>query len=180
MFFIATPYHYPHVRRGYCPFTVFFGGWYVFDFMIFFAAYHFFDFWRFLALLPFVCVVFRVLAANKHFSFSPSPMSQVCSDVFSCVFNVSCETLLFSLWFIPFSPFVFYGIRGDILWFLLPCFSDSCVLTHAFMRLARRLSSVGVYRSSMSWHNFLAMPDRNNTNRVRRRRFPPEPRQSPC
>jgi len=24
------------------------------------------------------------------------------------------------------------------------------------------------------------MPDRNNTNRVQRRRFPPEPRHSPC
>ena len=27
---------------------------------------------------------------------------------------------------------------------------------------------------------FYDMPDRNNTNRVRRRRFPPEPRHSPC
>ena len=25
-----------------------------------------------------------------------------------------------------------------------------------------------------------AMPDRNNTNQVQRRRFPPEPRHSPC
>ena len=27
---------------------------------------------------------------------------------------------------------------------------------------------------------FQTMPERNNTNRVRRRRFPPEPRHSPC
>ena len=27
---------------------------------------------------------------------------------------------------------------------------------------------------------FGAMPDRNNTNQVPRRRFPPEPRHSPC
>ena len=27
---------------------------------------------------------------------------------------------------------------------------------------------------------FGAMPDRNNTNQVQRRRFPPEPRHSPC
>lgn len=77
---------------------------------------------------------------------------------FNCFFNVSCETLLFSLWFIAFSLFVFYGIQGDILWFLLPCFSDSCVLTHGFMRLARRLSTVGICWGSMSWHNFSCYP----------------------
>ena len=65
---------------------LFFWGWYVFDFMIFFAARHcFFDFRHFLARLPFVCVVFPVLVANKHFFLiCLPPMSQVCSDVFSC------------------------------------------------------------------------------------------------
>ena len=70
----------------------------MFDVMIFFGALLFFDFRRILARSPFVCVVFPMLAANKHFflAYLP-PMSQVCSDVFSCFFNVSCETLLFSL-----------------------------------------------------------------------------------
>ena len=115
--FIATPYHRLHVHRGYCFFAVF-GDWYVFDVMIFFGALLFFDFRRLLALLPFVCVVFPILAANKHFFLTClPPMSQVCSDVISCFSNVSCETLLFFLQNIASSLFVFYSIRGDICGF---------------------------------------------------------------
>ena len=131
----------------------------------------FFDFRRLIARLPFVCVVFPCWLLINIF---PSRLPRCRRSVpmfFNCFFNVSCETLLFSLWFIAFSPFVFYSIQGDVLWFLLPCFSDSCVLSHGFMRLARQLSSIGIYRSSMSWHNFLAMPDRNNTNRHTMLRF---------
>ena len=39
VFFIATPYHYPHVRRSYCSFAVF-EGWRALDVMFFFAAHY--------------------------------------------------------------------------------------------------------------------------------------------
>ena len=178
--FFATQYRCLHVRRNYCSFMVF-EGWHALDVMFFFAAHYCF---LILGAFSRVCRLFALFSPCwLLINIFPSILSRCRGAVpmfFNCFFNVSCETLLFSLWYIVFSPFVFYGIQGDILWFLLPCFSDSCVLTHGFVRLAPRLSSVGVYRSSMSWHNFLAMPDRNNTSRVRRRRFPPESRQSPC
>lgn len=51
------------------------------------GALLFFDFRRFLARLPFVCVVFTMLAANKHFFLTClPPMSRGCSDVFQLFF----------------------------------------------------------------------------------------------
>ena len=111
VFFIATPYHRLHVRRGYCSFAVF-GGWYVFDFMIFFCSVpFFFDFRRLIARLPFVCVVFPVLVAYKHFFLTClPPMSQVCSDVFQLFFQrfmwnivvFSMKYYLFSVCFLQY------------------------------------------------------------------------------
>lgn len=160
MCFFAAQYRCLHVRRDYCSFMVF-EGWHALDVMFFFAARHcFFDFRRLIARLPFVCVVFPVLAANKHFFFDPSPMSRGCSDVFQLFFQrFMWNIVVFSMIYCLFTV-CFYGILGDILWFLLPCFSDSCVLTHGFMRLARRLSTIGICWGSMSWHNFLAILSR--------------------
>ena len=71
----------------------------------------FFDFRRLIARLPFVCVVFPVLVAYKHFFLTClPPMSQVCSDVFQLFFQrfmwnivvFSMKYYLFSVCFLQY------------------------------------------------------------------------------
>lgn len=162
MCFFATRYRCLHVRRDYCSFMVF-EGWRALDVMFFLRRAIVF---LILGALSRICRLFALfslcwLPINTFFSLAFPRCRRSVPMFFNCFFNVSCETLLFSLWNITSSLFVFYSIRGDILRFLLSSLSGVCVLSHGFVRLARRLSSIGVYRSSMSWHNFLAIPDRN-------------------
>ena len=87
----------------------------MFDFMIFFAARHcFFDFRRFLARLPFVCVVFPVLVANKHFFLAYLPpdvagLFRCFSTVFS-TFHVKHCCFLYDL--LPFHRLFFTASKA--------------------------------------------------------------------
>lgn len=93
----------------------------------FFAARHcFFDFRRLIARLPFVCVVFPMLAANKHFSFHPSPISRGCSDVFQLFFQrfmwnivvFSMIYCLFSVCFLRYPRLYSVVFIALFFWFL--------------------------------------------------------------
>lgn len=81
----------------------------------------FFDFRRFLARLPFVCVVFPVLAANTHFYFNPSPMSRGCSDVFQLFFQrFMWNIVVFSMIYCLFTVcFLRYPRRYSVAFFAL-------------------------------------------------------------
>lgn len=84
------------------------------------GALLFFGFRRFLALLPFVCVVFPVLAANKRFFLTClPPMSQVCSDVFQLFFQ-------------------------RFMWNIVVFSMIYCLFTVCFLRYPRRYSVVFV------------------------------------